>query len=266
MRWGRHWLCAGLRPPERSAASPAHATDVYSLACSFCALRGPGVRRSRSLPYSSATAGRRWCRQPVAVRPSRNRCERRVTTPIGWPAATGDLTPRPSCLVRGRRPVTPYGADTQDLEHHRRRYPIAARERTAPYVAGRFVQRHLTALGVAAALAAAVIGGVAAVLWQAAQATEARARAERRFADVRDLAGSFMFEVYDAEGVPPAPPARELIVQKASSTWKSLARSRRRHRPPQELARAFVRVGTCRPTPLATSAMPPARCALGRRW
>ena len=140
---------------------------------------------------------------------------------------------------------------TQDLEHHRQRHPVAARERTPSYVAGRFVQRHLTALAVAAALAAAVIGGVGAALWQAAQATEARARAERRFADVRDLAGSFMFEVYDAlDGVPGTTPARELIVQEGVEYLESLAgESAGDIVLQQELARAFVRVGDVQGNP-----------------
>ena len=154
----------------------------------------------------------------------------------------------------GREPTSRYSSVdqiTQDLELHRRRYPVAARERTPAYVAGRFVQRHLTALAVAATLVVAVIGGLGTALWQAARATDARARAERRFADVRDLAGSFMFEVYDAlESVPGTTPARELIVQKAVEYLESLAReSAGDIGLQQELARAFVRVGDVQGNP-----------------
>ena len=104
-------------------------------------------------------------------------------------------------------------------------------------------------------MSAAIIGGVGAALWQAAQATEARARAERRFADVRDLAGSFMFEVYDAlESVPGTTPARELIVQKAVEYLESLAKeSAGDIGLQQELARAFVRVGDVQGNPTSAN-------------
>ena len=107
-----------------------------------------------------------------------------------------------------------------------------------------------------------IVGGAAAALWQAALATRAQARAERRFEDVRELAGSFMFEVYDAlDTVPGTTPARELIVQKAVQYLESLAgESGGDAGLQQELARAFVRVGTCRETRRRpTSATPPAR-------
>jgi eukaryotic-like serine/threonine-protein kinase len=154
----------------------------------------------------------------------------------------------------GRDPASRYSSVdqiTRDLEHHRRRYPVAARERSTRYVAGRFIQRHLTALGVAAALMLAIVGGAAAALWQAALATRAQARAERRFEDVRELAGSFMFEVYDAlDTVPGTTPARELIVQKAVRYLESLARESVGDAGlQQELARAFVRVGDVQGNP-----------------
>jgi eukaryotic-like serine/threonine-protein kinase len=248
-------------PEQLGGRASTIVTDVYSLGVLlYVLLTGHRPYRLRSVTPLEIE---RELLDRALVPPSRmaesgpraeTAANERATTPerLAW-RLRGDLD---AIVLRamGREPASRYSSVnqiTQDLEHHRRRYPVVARERYAAYVAGRFVQRHLTAFGVAAALAAAIIGGVGAVLWQAAQATEARARAERRFADVRDLAGSFMFEVYDAlDSVPGTTPARELIVQKGVEYLDSLAReSGGDVGLQQELSRAFVRVGDVQGNP-----------------
>jgi len=252
-------------PEQLGGRASTIATDVYSLGVLlYVLLTGDRPYRLQSVTPLDIE---RELLDRALVPPSRMAvsgpraeaaAKERVTTPERLARRlTGDLD---AIILRamGREPASRYSSVdqiTQDLEHHRRRYPVAARERTAAYVAGRFVQRHLTAFGVAAALAAAIIGGVGAALWQAAQATEARARAERRFADVRDLAGSFMFEVYDAlESIPGTTPARQLIVQKSVEYLESLAReSAGDVGLQQELARAFVRVGDVQGNPTSAN-------------
>ncbi len=55
-------------------------------------------------------------------------------------------------------------------------------------------------------------------------AEQQRARAERRFADVRQLANSFMFEFHDAiQNLPGSTPARQLLVERALTYLDSLA-------------------------------------------
>jgi tetratricopeptide (TPR) repeat protein len=106
-------------------------------------------------------------------------------------------------------------------------------------------------LAVAALLAAVVVGGIVAVLWQASLAAEARTRAERRFNDVRRLAGSFIFDVYDEiDDVPGTTPARQLIVKNAVKYLESLAGEATGDSGLQrELAEAFVRVGDVQGNP-----------------
>jgi len=252
-------------PEQLGGRASTVATDIYSLGVLLYVLMA-GDRPYR-LQSSTPVEIERELLDKTLVAPSRmalagpraqEAAVARITTPAQLARRlAGDLD---AIVLRamGREPTARYSSVdqiTQDLEHHRRRYPIAARERRPGYVAGRFVQRHLTALGVAAMLVAGTVGGVAAVLWQAAQATEARARAERRFSDVRALAGSFMFEIYDAlDSVPGTTPARTLIVQKAVAYLESLARESAGDAGlQQELARAFVRVGDVQGNPTAAN-------------
>jgi eukaryotic-like serine/threonine-protein kinase len=138
-----------------------------------------------------------------------------------------------------------------DLERHRTRHPVVARGDARSYRAARFVRRHVLALSVAAAMLLLAAGGIAAVLWQAAIAADARARAERRFDDVRRLASAFMFDVHDAiVNVPGTTPARALIVATTVKYLDSLAREAAADRGLQrELASAYVRVGDAQGLP-----------------
>jgi non-specific serine/threonine protein kinase/serine/threonine-protein kinase len=124
---------------------------------------------------------------------------------------------------------------------------VQARGRARGYATRLFVRRHRGAIAAAALLAVVLVGGVITILWQSSQAAEARRRAERRFNDVRALAGSFIFDVYDAiDDVPGTTPARQLIVQKAVQYLESLAREAAGD---AELARAFNRVGDVQGNP-----------------
>jgi non-specific serine/threonine protein kinase/serine/threonine-protein kinase len=60
------------------------------------------------------------------------------------------------------------------------------------------------------------VGGTGVALWQARVADQQRQRAEQRLTDVRELAGSFLFEFHDAiDELPGSTPARELVVKRA---------------------------------------------------
>ena len=68
----------------------------------------------------------------------------------------------------------------------------------------------------AALIGLALLAGIATTSWQARVAGIERARAERRFNDVRKLANSYLFEIHSAiENLPGSTPARQLIVQRA---------------------------------------------------
>lgn len=102
--------------------------------------------------------------------------------------------------------------------------PVLARPQSFPYRAGKFVRRHGWAVAATAVTVGALGVGLAATLWQARIAHQQRARAERRFNDVRKLANSMIFGVHDAiQFLPGATPARQLIVKEALQYLESLS-------------------------------------------
>ena len=124
---------------------------------------------------------------------------------------------------------------SDDIGAYLDRRPVVARGEAVSYRAIKFVRRHRLGVTAAAAIVLSLIGGLAATAWQArvaqrqrVEADAQRARAERRFADVRRLANSFLFEFHDAIApLPGSTPARKLVVGKALSTWMGW-----RQRPP----------------------------------
>jgi tetratricopeptide (TPR) repeat protein len=69
-----------------------------------------------------------------------------------------------------------------------------------------------------------LVAGTAAIAWQARVAERERLRAERRFEDVRKLAGWVIYELHDAiANLPGATPARRLLVARALEYLDSLA-------------------------------------------
>jgi non-specific serine/threonine protein kinase/serine/threonine-protein kinase len=90
----------------------------------------------------------------------------------------------------------------------------------------------------------AIVGGTAATAWQARRVEQQRRRAERRFQDVRALAGSFLFEFHDAiADLPGSTPARELVVRRAAEYLDSLSKEAANDADLQsELADAYSRL------------------------
>ncbi len=89
-----------------------------------------------------------------------------------------------------------------------------------------------------------LIGGITATARQARIAREQKARADRRFEDVRRLSNSFLFEFHDAiAALPGSTPARELIVRRALEYLGTLARESAGDRDLQrELATAYEKL------------------------
>jgi non-specific serine/threonine protein kinase/serine/threonine-protein kinase len=105
-----------------------------------------------------------------------------------------------------------------DLRRHLDGRPIEARAGGALYRARKFVLRHRRSLAVAALAVVALAAAVGDAIVQGR-------RAARRFDDLRQLAGSFLFEFHDAIAtLPGSTPARELVVKRATQYLDSLAR------------------------------------------
>jgi len=109
---------------------------------------------------------------------------------------------------------------SDDLARHLAGQPVLARGDTWRYRTGKFLRRHAGAVAAAALLAITLVGGLVATAWQAQRATRQeavaqreRARAERRFYDVRALARAVMFDYHDAiQDLPGATPVRHRLV------------------------------------------------------
>ena len=111
-----------------------------------------------------------------------------------------------------------------DVRRHLEGRPVLARPDTLGYRTGKFVRRHRVVVTAAALVVASLVAGILATVRQRHAAEEQRARAERRFADVRRLANSLLFDLEEAiRDLPGSTSARQLVVKKALEYLDSLA-------------------------------------------
>jgi non-specific serine/threonine protein kinase/serine/threonine-protein kinase len=140
---------------------------------------------------------------------------------------------------------------SDDIRRYLAGFPITARKDSFRYLASKFVVRHKGA-SIATALAAlSLIAGMAATLWEAHVARSERARAERRFNDVRRLANSVLFEVNDAVRLlPGATAAREILVHRSVEFLDNLAQDAGTdYTLARELASGYERLGQVQGAP-----------------
>src|SRR5205085_11974025 len=125
-----------------------------------------------------------------------------------------------------------------DIRRHLKGRPVIARKDTLIYRTAKFVRRHRAGMLAALLVMVSLVAGAVMTLQQ-------RARAERRFNDVRQLANSFLFEFHDAiKDLPGATAARELVVRRALEYLDSLAGEAGGDAQLQrELATAYQKVG-----------------------
>ena len=149
-----------------------------------------------------------------------------------------------------RRYATPEQL-AEDIQRHLNGLPVRARHDTFTYRAGKFIRRQKIAVAAVALVAITLLVGIIATTWQARVARAERARSERRFNEVRQLANSIVFEVHDAvSNLPGSTPARSLIVQRGLTYLDSLAKDAAGDRGLQrELAAAYEKLGAVQYTP-----------------
>jgi tetratricopeptide (TPR) repeat protein len=140
---------------------------------------------------------------------------------------------------------------SSDISRYLEGMPVLAHRGSLRYLAGKFAARHKA--GVLAATIALIlaVAGFGLVMHQNHIAQRERARAQRRFDDVRSLAKSLMFEVHDSiKDLPGATPARKLLVSRASQYLDSLSREAGDDAGLQrELAAAYERLGDVQGNP-----------------
>ena len=105
---------------------------------------------------------------------------------------------------------------SDDVRRHLEGLPVRAREDTFAYRSSKFVKRHKLVVAAVTVFVITLLGGIVATTRQARIARAERAKAERRFNDVRSLANSLMFEVEDSiKDLAGVLPARKLLVERA---------------------------------------------------
>jgi serine/threonine protein kinase/tetratricopeptide (TPR) repeat protein len=134
----------------------------------------------------------------------------------------------------------------QDIRRHLQHLPVLARKDTFGYRTSKFIARHKAGVAIATMVTIALLSLTGITLRQARIARAERARAERRFNDVRKLANSLIFEVHDSiSEMPGATAARKLILERAQEYLDDLAKeSGNDAELLRELAAAYARLAS----------------------
>ena len=132
-----------------------------------------------------------------------------------------------------------------DLRRHLDGRPVLARAPSAAYLLLRFARRNRVAVVTAALSAVGLVAAAAVSLRQASVARRQRDLAARRFADVRELANKFLFDMHDAiAGTAGTTEARELLARTGLQYLDRLAAEAGDDETLQrEIARGYDRLG-----------------------
>ena len=226
-------LLAGQRPYQVRGLSPS---DVERVICT-----------ERPTKPSEAVTRHVGSSESSPAGPARRNAKRRLAQ------LRGDLDTIVLKALR-KEPDRRYGSAEQfadDIRRYLGGLPVAARPDTFRYRARKFVQRHRAGVLATALVFVLLVGAVAVALWQAQEAQQQRLRAEERLADVRQLAGSFLFEFHDAiADLPGSTAARELVVQRALEYLDRISQQSASDPELQlELATAYRKVGDVQGNP-----------------
>jgi len=134
---------------------------------------------------------------------------------------------------------------SEDIRRHLAGLPITARPHTLIYRAAKFIRRNRVGVAAAALIFLSLCVGITVAIWQAHRAEQQRALAEKRFADVRQLANNVVFKYHDAiADLPGSTAAREMLVRDALAYLDQLAGETADDVDLQkELALAYLKMG-----------------------
>ena len=108
------------------------------------------------------------------------------------------------------------GQFSEDIRRYLEGVPILARPHTFSYRAAKFIMRNRVGVTAATLVFLALLVGITVAVWQAWRADEQRALAEKRFAEVRQLANSVVFKYHDAiADLQGSTAVREMLVRDA---------------------------------------------------
>ncbi len=132
-----------------------------------------------------------------------------------------------------------------DVQRHLENLPVIARKDTIRYLTSKFVSRHKAGVAAVVLSVFAVLAGMFATLREARIAQAQRARAERRFNDVRNVANWMIFDLpRPIHGVPGALTVEKMLYDHGLSYLDSLAAEAEGDASLQrELAAGYKRLG-----------------------
>jgi len=143
---------------------------------------------------------------------------------------------------------------SEDIQRSLDNLPVFAQDATWSYRSRKFVLRYRWSVFVATVLLSILIVSYVMIAWQARIARMERARADRRFNDVRRLANSFLFDFDRAiQDVPGTTAAQQLVVLRAREYLDSLKRESSDPQLARELASAYERLGDIEGNPYTQS-------------
>jgi eukaryotic-like serine/threonine-protein kinase len=260
---GMHLMTPEYASPEQVRGTKiTTATDVYSLGVVLYELL-TGTRPFRLKERRQGEIERIICEQEP-TRPSTAVKQTGSASMIGEMkpkrlrrALAGDLD---NIVLRAMRkePHRRYSspeAMSEDIRRYLDGDPVTAHPPSILYQSSKFILRHRTTVAAACLLILSLTVGMVTTLWQAHEANLARAKAEQRFRQVRELANSILFEIQDSlQYVPGATNARKLLVDKGLVYLDSLARdSNGDPGLTRELGEAYQRLGDLQGNPVVAN-------------
>jgi serine/threonine protein kinase/tetratricopeptide (TPR) repeat protein len=134
---------------------------------------------------------------------------------------------------------------SEDISRYQNGLPIIARPDTFRYRSTKFVQRNKIAVAAASLVILSLIGGLIGIFYQYTVAQRERALAEKRFADVRELANKVVFRYHDEiQKLNGSTALREELVQDAVKYLDNLnAEELDDNSLKLELAKAYEKIG-----------------------
>jgi eukaryotic-like serine/threonine-protein kinase len=137
------------------------------------------------------------------------------------------------------------GQFSEDIRRYLEGLPVIARPHTFSYRTAKFIKRNRLAVTAAALIFLSLCVGITVAIWQAHRAEQQRILAEKRFAEVRQLANSVVFKYHDAiadlEG---STAVREMLVRDALQYLDTLAADAGSDNElKKELALAYLKLG-----------------------
>jgi serine/threonine protein kinase/tetratricopeptide (TPR) repeat protein len=236
--------------PEQVTGQPVTtATDVYALGVLLYLLftgqhpTGPGPHSPAELVRAIVETEPARASGTIASADDKTIAEKRGTTPEKLQRQMrGDLDTIVGKALK-KNPQERYASVTGfagDLQRYLKHEPISARPDTFAYRTAKFLRRNRTVVALTTIAIALVIGSLSTGLWIA---NRERKAAERRFAQVRQLANKFIALDQDIRGVPGSTKVRMEMVTDSLEYLTSLGSDVSGDRDlALEIAYAYVRV------------------------